>query len=322
MGLEQFQTDNQATWERLDTLVAQAGSRPASMPGRNVRELGTLYRRTAADLAQARHRFPNAPVVARLENLVRQSRPLVYARSGEERITFKEFFATEYWRVLMERPRLLVMGAMLLLGPAVIGVVLAFSDPATTTSILPPGFLWVTEPQATGTDLGADTAALTAFSFAVLVNNIQVTVLAFALGITLGLGTALVTAFNGFILGGVMGLGVAAGNSALLVEAIAAHGILELSCIVVAAAAGLRMASGLVTPGTRPRRVALRDEALAAVKIVIGTAPWLVFAGFVEGFVSRTGTNAAAAVVIGVVVGATYWGLAAVRGIRAGSPDA
>lgn len=313
MSLERFQTENTASWDRLEGLIRRAGSRPSSLGGADLRSLGTLYRRAVADLAQARRRFPGDPIVERLEVLVTRARALVYAR-GPSRARFIDFFAAEYWQLLMQRPGLLAGSTALLLLPAAVGWILAIAQPADTSALLPANFLWVTEPQASGTDLGASTADLTGFSTVILVNNIRVTITAFALGVTFGIGTALVISMNGFILGAVAGLAVGAGNTALLVEAIAAHGLLELSCIVVAGVAGLRMGAALVSPGLRPRRIAFRDEALISVKLVIGTAPWLVLAGFVEGFVSRTGTSAGPAVTIGLLLGGAFWALAAVRG--------
>ncbi len=315
MTLERFRSERKATWDQLERLVRRAGSRPAALGGDEIRRLGSLYRSTAADLAQIRQRFPHDPIAVELDELVRRAQALVYGRASRDgRLTFREFFATEYWRTLMERPGLLLLAALMLVGPGVTGLVLALSDPVTTAALVPGDFLWVAESRQASTDIGADAEGLAAFSTAVLVNNIQVTVLAFALGITFGIGTGLVTAYNGFILGAVVGLGAEADNGALLVEAVAAHGILELSCVVVAALAGLRLASGLVSPGLRPRRIALREESVAAVKLVVGTAPWLVLAGFVEGFVSRTGTTAGPAVVTGVLLGGAYWWLAAARG--------
>ena len=62
--------------------------------------------------------------------------------------------------------------------------------------------------------------------------------------------------------------------------------MLELSCIAVAAAAGLRIGWALVEPGTLTRGESLRREARPAMELVLGTMPWLVLAGLVEGFVS------------------------------------
>lgn len=313
MSLERFLSTNERTWIELTRLVDAAGSRPHQLGGARVRRLGALYRQAAADLAQAKRRFPGDPVVFRLEDLVTRARSAVYGARRRNR-GLVSFFTDEYWRVLTERRGLLATSTALLLVPAVIGAVLAIVRPETVTAVVPADFLWVTQDQTATTDLGLNTGDLSAFSTFVLVNNIRVTILAFAAGILWTIGTIYVMAYNGAILGMVAGAAVGAGNSALLVEAVAAHGILELSCIVAAGVAGLRLGSGLIAPGLRPRRIALAEEAIPAVKIVLGTAPFLVLAGFVEGFISRTGTPAAPAVIIGVILGGGYWILAATRG--------
>jgi len=91
--------------------------------------------------------------------------------------------------------------------------------------------------------------------------------------------------------------------------------VLELSCVVVASAAGLRMGWALVSPGRRRRRgVALAAEARVAVEIVLGTAPWLVLAGLVEGFITPRGLGLGPVIVVGVTLGAVYWALVLWRG--------
>jgi uncharacterized membrane protein SpoIIM required for sporulation len=94
--------------------------------------------------------------------------------------------------------------------------------------------------------------------------------------------------------------------------------VLELSGIVVAGAAGLRMGWALIDPGNRTRGEALRSEARAAVEIVLGTAPWLVVAGLVEGFLTPAGAGLDAVLAVGLSLGAVYWGLVLWRG----TPDA
>jgi hypothetical protein len=48
--------------------------------------------------------------------------------------------------------------------------------------------------------------------------------------------------------------------------------------------------------------------------IVLGTAPWLVLAGFIEGFVTRSGFGLVPGIVLGLLVGGAYWTLVVVRG--------
>lgn len=317
MSLERFVSANEPTWVELGHLIDAAGTRPATLGDERLLRLGALYRSAAADLAQARRQFPDEAVVGRLESLVVRARALVYAR-GRRGGGIARFYTTDYWRLLVERRAILATALALLLVPTAFGAALATVQPDYARTILPEGFLWVTEPQAAGTDQGFTGGELALFSTFILTNNIRVTLMAFALGITFGLGTAASVVFNGLVLGAVGGLAVGVGNSALLVEAVAAHGILELSCIVAGATAGLRMASGLVRPGHRPRRLALVEEAKPAGLLALGTAPFLILAGFVEGYVSRTGTTAGPAVVIGLILGGGYWALAAFRGASGG----
>jgi uncharacterized membrane protein SpoIIM required for sporulation len=89
---------------------------------------------------------------------------------------------------------------------------------------------------------------------------------------------------------------------------------LELSCIVCAGLAGLRLASAIVDPGTRDRGTALREEARAAVEIVLGTSAWLVVAGLVEGYLTPAGTGLTTVLIVGLGLGALFWGLVFWRG--------
>ena len=116
-------------------------------------------------------------------------------------------------------------------------------------------------------------ASTPGISIGIFVNNIQVTFLAYAGGLTLGLLTGYVLATNGILLGVVVGLAAQAGNSGDLLRLLVGHGVLELSCIAVTAAAGLRVGWSLVEPGSATRGEALRREAGRSIGIVLGTMP-------------------------------------------------
>jgi uncharacterized membrane protein SpoIIM required for sporulation len=154
----------------------------------------------------------------------------------------------------------------------------------------------------------------------IFTNNIQVTFMAFAAGILLSVGTAVLLVYNGVLFGVVGGLAISAGNGRVFFELVSAHGVLELSCIVVASAAGMRIGWALVDPGRRRRAQALVEESRRSIAIVLGTAPWLVVAGLVEGFVTPTGLTLAGALVIGGSLGALYWALLLWRGRATGAP--
>jgi len=313
LTLTHFLDERASVWGELEELVRAAGRRSRGLDSDRVLRLGELYRSAAADLAVARQRWPGDPAVRRLDELVARARHLVYA-APHRRLSALGFFATGYWRLVAARPLMLAVSALLLFAPAALAAGWAVDDPGAAGGLVPAQYRSVVEPRTQGTDLGlsADEEAGTAAE--IFTNNIRVTFGAFAGGITGGVLTAAVLLFNGVLLGAVAGLAWGAGNSRPFVELVVAHGVLELSCIVVAGAAGLRLGWALIAPGRLPRGLAVGQEARRAVLIALGTAPWLVVAGLVEGFLTPSGLGLARAIAIGACLGTVYWSLVLWRG--------
>jgi uncharacterized membrane protein SpoIIM required for sporulation len=275
-----------------------------------VLRLGALYRGAAADLALARRGHPGDPVVSRLESLVARARQAVYA-DEPHRTSLRAFYARTYWVRVRERPAPLLLAIVLLVVPALLAAAWALHDPGAAIGIVPGRLRGAAQPIG---DTGMTVAQSAAFSSAVMTNNIEVTFLAFAAGLVFALGTACVVAYNGAILGAVAGGAIGNGNGAAFAQFVTAHGIIELSCIAVAASAGLRIGYAIVAPGPRTRSRALVEEARPAIAIVLGTMPWVVLAGIIEGFVTRAGVGLVPGTAIGVGAGAVYWSLVLVRG--------
>jgi uncharacterized membrane protein SpoIIM required for sporulation len=310
---ERFAAARQAAWEELEAALRQAGDRPERLGRDGVRRLGALYRSAAADLAFARRQFPGEPLVGRLEALVLAARAAVYARSGR-RASLVSFFTRGYWRRLAERPVIVLVAWLLLAGPALAGGAWGAADPASAAGLIPAQFQAAADPPAEGRDYDAETAS--AFSFQVMFNNIQVTLVAFAGGIAFGVLTVYALFFNGLILGVIGGLAIGAGNGVAFLRLISSLGPLEISCIVAGGIAGLRVGWALISPGTLRRGTALRREALPAVEIAAGTIPWLVLCGFLEGFATGPDLPVAFQASLGAALFVLFWSLVWVRGRR------
>jgi uncharacterized membrane protein SpoIIM required for sporulation len=120
----------------------------------------------------------------------------------------------------------------------------------------------------------------------IFTNNISVSLLAFALGITFGMGTAYVLLTNGLMLGCVFGLCSQYGMLPDLLGFITGHGVVEISVILIAGAAGLMLGTALLNPGDYTRRDSLSIRGAEGAKLTLGCAPFLVVVGLVEGFIS------------------------------------
>ena len=315
MNLEEFTRQGQARWTELEGDLGRAGARPERLGPEGVVRLGGLYRASAADLALARRRFPGDPIVARLEDLVARARSAVYD-SEPRRARLWAFLARGYWRRVREVPWALAVAFGLLASAVVVGWLWAQQDPGAAIGVVPSGFRSSGPPGQHTLNLSIDQSA--AISAGIFTNNIQVTFLAFAGGIAAGLITAGLLLYNGLLLGVLGSLTGQVGEGRLFLDLVVPHGVLELSCIGVAAAAGLRLAGALVAPGLLPRAAALRAAAVPAVEIVLGTMPWLVVAGLVEGFVTPTRLPLGVALALGLGLAGLYWALVAWRG---GGPD-
>ena len=300
-------------WDHLEELIARARGRPERLGAKDVRALGARYRAVVSDLARLRQNAPTDPLTERLEGLAMAGRQLVY-RAERRPSEGLDFFQTGYWRLIRSRPAPLMAAAALLLIPALLAGWWSMVDPAGAAGLVPEQFEAALEPGPGGTDRGLTLGEQASFSSFLFVNNIRVSILAFAAGIFWCIGAAYALISNGAILGAVGGLLVQRGSDKFFVELIAAHGVLELSAIVVTAAAGLRMGWTLVSPGLETRRASLAAEARRAVRIVLGTAPWLVVARLIEGFVSRRGFDALPMAIVGLSVGLVCWGLVVWRG--------
>jgi uncharacterized membrane protein SpoIIM required for sporulation len=121
-------------------------------------------------------------------------------------------------------------------------------------------------------------------------------------------------ALNVGIAGGLMASG---GRLDLFFGLILPHGLLELTCVFVAAGAGLRLGWSWVDPGDRTRSRALAEEGQAAGALAVGLAVTLFVSGVVEAFVTPSPLPTWARVGIGATVWLAFVSYVVVLGGRA-----
>ncbi len=312
MRLQRFESERRPGWVALEALLVRARGKPGALGADGVRELGARYREAAADLALARRAFPAEPITPALEALVARARQAVYAEAGPARSP-RRFFTTGLWRAIAGLGPFLAVSALLFFGTIGLGMLWGATDPDAARGMVPGGFLDAADPPRG--DRGLTAAEAGAFSSQIFVNNIRVGLLVFAAGILFGVGAGLLLIYNGLIIGALLGVAIDVGTLLDILRLITAHGVLELSGIVVEGAAGLALGWALVDPGRLTRRAALAARARPAMAVVLGLVPFTVLAGLAEGFVSPAGASWATVLAVGFGLGFAFWGLVVWRGL-------
>lgn len=290
---QRFVSERLPRWKRLQELLDQANARGMRSLGPDrVRELGALYRGATSDLALAHTLGVTGDVVAHLNRLCTTAHDQVYA--GARRTPAGRaagFFTGGFPRLVRKTWRFHAV-AFLLFFVCALGGYLAFrADPALARETVGSEMFLRAERAAAlaETDrrfVEMPTLSRPLFSWGLIANNVNVTLILFGLGATAGTGTLFVLGMNGVMIGGGLAAFSIVGVPELMWTWVAAHGPMELSALFIAGGAGLRMGWSLIVPGRRSRAAAFREGALESVQLVAGTSLMLVVAGLLEGFVS------------------------------------
>jgi uncharacterized membrane protein SpoIIM required for sporulation len=287
MNIQRWIGRREANWQRLDALLKKVEQkRLKSLRSAEIRELASLYRSVAADLARARTQQVGKTLIQSLQSLTTRAYTQIYQGSRrQEWQAAKEFYLWGFPQVVQQTLLYIAIAtAMFILG-GLIAWWYAWQDPSFMSLVVPErlislvrdkGELWM------GSIVGIEPLA----SSNIMMNNISVSFGAVAGGITAGLYTIYLLVFNGLLMGAIGAL-VAQNNLAYPFWAfVFPHGALELPAIFFAGGSGLLLARAILFPGKYRRLDALKFYGSLAVQLVFGIVPMLIVAGLIEGFFS------------------------------------
>ncbi|MBD2148440.1 MULTISPECIES: stage II sporulation protein M [Sphaerospermopsis] len=287
MNIKRWIGRREENWQRLDSLLRKVEQKKLkSLKSGEIRELASLYRSVAADLARARTQEVGNTLIQSLQSLTTRAYTQIYQGSRkQEWQAALEFYRFGFPAVVQQTfPYIATATALFILG-GLVGWWYAWQDPSFMSLIVPnqiisqvrdKGELWM------GSIVGIEPLA----SSNIMINNISVSFVAVAGGITAGLYTIYIMIFNGLLIGAV-GTLVAQNNLAYPFWAfVFPHGSIELPAIFFAGGAGLLIAKAIIFPGKYRRRDAIKYYSSLAAQLVFGTVPMLIIAGIIEGFFS------------------------------------
>ncbi len=285
MNAAQYLQQRRGAWSELEQLCAQMEKSPRRLRASQIVRFSRLYRSVCADLALAdAHHLPPSTVgylhqlVARAHNLLYRSRFFRFRMWLREMLLHvpKRLFRDPYLRV----------AAAVFYGLFLLSYLVGWTDPSAAQTILGQQMITTMETMYDQPPRGSLFEASTMAGFYIQ-HNTGIGFQCFAAGLVFGIGGLLIVGVNAVVLGlvfGYMNTTEVAGN---FNEFVTAHAPLELTAIVVSAAAGMRLGFAMLITGGKTRAASLRQAGSEALPVMMLAVVLFFLAALVEGYVSR-----------------------------------
>ncbi|NHC33717.1 stage II sporulation protein M [Scytonema millei] len=287
MNVQRWIARREPNWKRLDVLLNQVEKKGIkALRSGEIKELASLYRSVAADLARARTQQASNIILQNLQSLTTRSYNQIYQGSRrQEWQAVLDFYRWGFPTAIRHNFGSIALATVLFLFGGIVAWWYAWQDP-TFLSLVVPDYLIKKVQEDRQLWMGSIVGVEPLASTNIMTNNISVSFAAVSGGITAGLYTTFLLVYNGLSIGAVATL-VGQNNLAYPFWAfVFPHGALELPAIFFAGGAGFLIARAIIFPGKYKRGDALKVYGAQAAQLVLGIVPMLVIAGIIEGFFS------------------------------------
>ena len=292
--MKQFIERERTTWEELDkTLTRIENETLLHLTLEEVQRLHYLYERTGAGLIKISTFAAEPNLVHSLESLLtRAYAELQTGRSQTEKISIRRWLFRTFPQTFRKHLRFFWAALLLTIVGALFGGAAVAYDPDAKAAIAPfPNLLQSPAERVKEEENKINPTLATSksrFSATLITNNTKVSILALALGVTWGIGTAILLFYNGVVLGAVILDYVRAGQSVFLMGWLLPHGVIEIPAILIAGQAGLLLGRALIGWNSKENvHQRLRSVTGSLVTLISGAALLLIWAGLVEAFFSQ-----------------------------------
>jgi uncharacterized membrane protein SpoIIM required for sporulation len=281
---DRFVALRRARWEALESLLASDAKLHRRAP-RAISELAALYRAVSADLMRARALGLGLDVISHLNSLSSRAHNLLYGAKPLQFSAFVEFLTRGFPSSVRRAFWPCFIASLTFYGPFALGLFATLQNREFALLVLPPEALeQMAEAYAQGFDAGRDESTDSAMAGFYVYNNVGIAFRCFATGILFGAGSIFFLFSNGLSIGCVLGHVIASGSGSNILTFVSGHGAFELTAIVIAGGAGLKMGYALIATGGRTRIGSLRAEAPELATLVAGAAVFLLVAAGIEAF--------------------------------------
>jgi uncharacterized membrane protein SpoIIM required for sporulation len=294
IDIARFQQNERPYWDELEAeldALDRDAARNFSLD--QARRFHYLYRRTAADLTTLKQFPAEVGLHDHLETLVARAYAEIHETRQHSRISAIWPWFSQTIPQTFRRQQRSFFGALLLTAiGGVFGAAIVLYDYDSKGLVLPFSHLEGDPSDRVAYEEAAETDRMeggkSTFSAMLMVNNIRVSIMALAFGMTFGIGTGILLYYNGVILGVVICDYILAGEEIFLMGWLLPHGSIEIPAILFGGQAGLVLGIALLgwgnTTSLRERLRAVRPD---LVTLISAAALLLIWAGIIESFFSQ-----------------------------------
>ncbi len=304
-SLAGFRREREADWKAFEALLSRVENRaPRTLSEDELLSLPILYRATLSSLSVARATSLDGALISYLESLSLRGYFYLYGvrRGLGRRMT--DFFLHDWPGAIRGLWRETLVSLVLTVVGAAAGFRLVASDKRWFDAMIPADLAAGRGPDAPVEVLrdmlydGGD-AFLSGFAAYLFTHNVEVAIVAFALGFALAAPTILLLLLNGCLLGAMFQVYWSKGLGFELGGWLAIHGTTEIFSIALAGAAGMRIGARMAFPGDLTRMAAAARAGPVAATAMVGVSIMLLAAGLLEGIGRQTITSDGARYAIG-----------------------
>jgi len=283
----QFEQLYDKDWVELELCLERHAAAPSARSISGAR-FTALYRQTCGHLAIARSRAYPAHLVDRLEHLTAQCHQLIYQQREFGIGWLARIIAHDFPVAVRAHGGYVLTATLLFLVPTLVMGALVYAQPELILSVVSAekasefDEMYSSSAASIGRLRSVDTDWMMFGHY--IRNNVGVAFQCFAGGLFGGLGSIFFLAFNGAFGGAIAGYLTGRGLGSTFYSFIVTHAAFELTAIVLAGAAGLRIGHSLLAPGRQTRVQSLIGASRQSVVLLYGVFAMLVVAAVIEAF--------------------------------------
>lgn len=253
--------------------------------------LAELFIQVNNDLAYAQTYYPKSKVIRYLNAITTTAYHKIYGYPSKEK-GWASFWTFEIPMIMYQYRKYFYFSFAVFFFMVFIGVFSAMYEPEFVRSVLGDAYVDMTENNiAQGDPLAVynNDSSFGDFNsfFNIALNNLRVGLLAFIYGIFAGIGSLYFMLVNGVMVGSFQYMFFEKGHFSLSLRTIWMHGAMEIFAMCIEIGAGVLMGTSYLFPGILSRKQAFFHKGKAAIKIVMSTIPFTLFAALIEGYLTQ-----------------------------------